>query len=128
VIVEPPCRAPPRTLLTAARTTAVKDTPLFSRNDRSSAAMKASWTGLGMSARRFQIRFWAANRPISLPPASSTIVAWKVASTFCSLGSSVREYATRTATHIDDTRSRKSDSTSRQEGIHRVNPRRRCRG
>jgi len=115
-------------LLSAARTTEVTETPPFVRKVRSSAARTAFCIVGGISDSGFQKRVWAENRPISLPFVSFTTVVWKVASAFCSVGRVVRKYFTRTAAHAAAITIRKSDSTRRQEGIHRVQPRRERRG
>src|SRR5918911_5703419 len=115
-------------LLSAARTTEVNETPPFVRKVRSSAARTAFCTVGGISASGFQKRVCAEKRPISLPLVSFTTVVWNVASAFCWLGRLVREYFTRTAPHSAATTIRSSDSTNRQEGIQRVQPRRAPRG
>ena len=70
VIVDPPWVAPPRRLLTAARSTPVTEIPPLVRNVRSSADSTAFCTVGGILSSGTNTRFCAAKRPISVLPSA----------------------------------------------------------
>ena len=63
VIVEPPCRSPPRAIAQAARTMPRIEMPLSVQNVRFSAATTACFMVSGISSKVSGCRFWTAKVP-----------------------------------------------------------------
>ncbi len=63
VMVEPPCRSPPRRITQAARNMPRMETPWSVQKSRFSAATTPSLTFCGISSKVSGCRFWTAKLP-----------------------------------------------------------------
>ena len=70
VMVEPPCRLPPRAITQAARAMPRSEMPRSVQKDRFSAATTASLMFCGISSNVSGCRFWMAKLPSSALPSS----------------------------------------------------------
>ena len=68
VIVEPPCRSPPRAIIQAARTMPRMEMPWSVQNVRFSAATAACFMVSGICLKVSGVRFWTAKLPSSVLP------------------------------------------------------------
>ena len=70
VMVDPPCRLPPRAIVQAARAMPRMEMPLSVQKSRFSAATTASLMFCGISSKVSGCRFWISNVPSSVLPLS----------------------------------------------------------